>query len=630
MDTTKAPQTRHASEDEARALTEASRESWSGRSFLRELFLGSLRVDWIDPYPETPPTQRFLDYAEKLEAFFRDEVDSARIDAEGEVPEHVVQRLRELGAFGIKIDQKYGGLGFSQAEYCRLLEIAGAYDGSISALVSAHQSIGLPQPLKLFGTDAQKEAYLPRCAKGAVTAFALTEPDVGSDPARLATVAQRTESGDFVLDGEKLWITNGVIAELMIVMARHPDTDRISAFIVEMDSEGVSVGHRCRFMGLRGIENGVIRFKGVKVPKDNIVGGEGNGLKVALVTLNTGRLSLPSAVVGGAKRSLAWARKWSAERVQWGAPVGKHEAVSHMLAGLASHTWAMESWTRLACELSMREGYDIRLEAAAAKEWVSTRGWTGIDTVLQIRGGRGYETETSLAARGEDAWPVERFMRDSRINRIFEGSSEIMHLFMAREMVDRHLKVAGAMFEKKATTGDKLRALPGIFAFYASWYPGLWWGLGTFFRYGRFGSLAKHLRFAERASRRLARNVFHGMVRYQARLERKQAFLFRTVDLAMEIAVMCAAVVRAQKLVDERHPEAEAAVALADAFALDARRFVDQRFRDLWANDDDAKTATGRAMLDGAYKFLELETEAEVTPVEAEQVAVKSLESAAK
>ncbi|MEZ4241639.1 MAG: acyl-CoA dehydrogenase family protein [Myxococcota bacterium] len=629
METTQAAAgraTRHASEDEARALAEASRESWAGRSFLRELFLGTLHVDWIDPYPETPPSERFLAYAKQLEAFFRDEVDSAAIDADAQVPEAIVQRLRELGAFGMKIDQKYGGLGFDQSEYCKLLEICGAYDGSISALLSAHQSIGLPQPLKLFGTDEQKQKYLPRCAKGAISAFALTEPDVGSDPARLATTATRTENGDFVLDGEKLWITNGTVAELMIVMARHPDTDRISAFIVETSSPGVSVGHRCRFMGLRGIENGVIKFDGVRVPKENIVGGEGHGLKIALVTLNTGRLSLPAAVVGGAKRSLAWAREWSGERVQWGAAVGKHEAVSHMLAQLASHTWAMESWTRLACELSMREGYDIRLEAAAAKEWVSTRGWDGIDTVLQIRGGRGYETEASLAARGEQPWPVERFLRDSRINRIFEGSSEIMHLFMAREMVDKHLKVSGAMLEKNATMGDKLKALPGILAFYAGWYPGLWFGLGTFFRYGKYGKLAKHLRFAERASRRLARNVFHGMVRYQAKLERKQAFLFRTVDLAMEIAVMTASIVRAQKLVDAKAPEADAAVALAEAFALDARRYVDQRFRDLWANDDDAKTAAGRAMLDGAFTFLELDAEA---PGDRARAA-KALETAAK
>jgi alkylation response protein AidB-like acyl-CoA dehydrogenase len=613
------PKVRHATEDEARALAESSRESeWAGRSFLRELFLGNLRIDWIDPYPETQRTEAFEAYAAKLEAFLRDEVDSARIDEEGHIPVDVVNKLKEMGAFGLKIDKKYGGLGFDQVEYCRLLEIVGAYDGSIGALVSAHQSIGLPQPLKLFGNEEQKQKYLPRCAAGAISAFALTEPDVGSDPARLATIARKTAEGDYILDGEKLWITNGTVAELMVVMARHAESDKISAFIVETAWAGVSVGHRCQFMGLRGIENGVIRFQNVRVPQENLIGSEGQGLKIALTTLNTGRLSLPSAVLGGSKRTLRWAREWCNQRVQWGAAVGKHEAISHKLAELATVTYAMESWTHLACELAKRDGYDIRLEAAAAKEWVSVRGWQGIDDVLQIRGGRGYERESSLRARGEEAWPIERLMRDSRINRIFEGSSEIMHLFMAREMVDRHLKVAGAMFDKRATTSDKLKALPSIAAFYASWYPRLWWGLGTPFRYGRFGSLAPHLRFAERASRRLARNVFHGMVRYQAKLERKQAFLFRTVDLAMELAVMCAAVVRAQKLVDAGHPEASKYVELADGFAMDARRFVERRFHELWANDDDAKTALGRSMLEGAYTNIELEGELEqskATPV---------------
>lgn len=601
----------HATEDEAREVAESARESdWAGKSFLRELFLGTLKIDWIDPFPETEETERFKEYAAKLEAFLRDEVDSERIDVEQQIPPEVIARLRELGAFGIKIDRKYGGLGFDQAEYCRLLEIVGAYDGSIGALVSAHQSIGLPQPLKLFGTDDQKQRYLPRCAKGAITAFALTEKDVGSDPARLATVIRKTPEGDYILDGEKLWITNGTIAELMVVMARHPETNAISAFIVETEWAGVSVGHRCRFMGLHGIENGVIRFEGVHVPKENLIGAEGQGLKIALVTLNTGRLSLPSAVVGGARRTIGWAREWSNRRVQWGAPVGKHEAITHKLATLASVTFAMESWTRLACELSKREGYDIRLEAAAAKEWVSTRAWTQLDEVVQIRGGRGYETEGSLKARGEDGWPLERMLRDSRINRIFEGSSEIMHLFMAREMVDRHLKVAGALFDKKATTGDKLKALPAIAMFYAAWYPPLWWGLGTFFRYGKFGKLATHLRFAERASRKLARNVFHGMVRYQAKLERKQVFLFRTVDLAMEIAVLCATVVRAQKMADRGDPAGARAIELADLFAADARRYVERQFHDLWANDDDLKTAVGRSMLDGAYTFMEDDREA--------------------
>ncbi|MEN0065423.1 MAG: acyl-CoA dehydrogenase family protein, partial [Myxococcota bacterium] len=228
--------TRHASEDEARQLTEDSRESWAGRSFLRELFLGTLRLDWIDPYPHTPESEDFRKFYAELEHFLIHEVDSDEIDRTGDIPEAVINRLRQMGAFGMKIPKSYGGLGLNQAEYCKICELLGSYDGNLTALLSAHQSIGVPQPLKLFGTQEQKDRFFPRIAKGAISAFALTEPDVGSDPARLATEARRTEEGDWIINGEKLWITNSLVAELLVVMARDPETDKISAFIVETDA----------------------------------------------------------------------------------------------------------------------------------------------------------------------------------------------------------------------------------------------------------------------------------------------------------------------------------------------------------------------------------------------------------
>jgi hypothetical protein len=597
----------HSSEAESRELAESSREAtWKGRGFLRELFLGTLRVDWIDPYPEFEASPEFAETLTKWERFFTDEVDSARIDAEGAYGDDVIAGLRRLGAFGLKIDKKYGGVGLSQPEYARLMETVSAFDGSIAALVSAHNSIGVPMPLAKFGTEALKQRYLPRCAAGAISAFALTEPDVGSDPARLATVATRDAAGDYVLDGEKLWITNGTIAELMVVMARHADTGKISAFVVETAWDGVSVGHRCQFMGLKALENGVIRFAGVRVPKENLIGAEGMGLKIALVTLNTGRLSLPAACVGGARRCLNVARSWTKQRVQWGQPVGHHEAISHKLADLAATTFAMESWSRLASELATREGYDIRLEAAAAKEYCSVRGWELIDDTMQIRGGRGYETDRSLTARGEPGHPIERMMRDSRINRIFEGSSEIMHLFMARELVDRHLQVAGPLFDKRATVGQKLAVIPKLAAFYGAWYPSLWLrGLATPLRYRGYGALGAHLRFAERGSRRLARAVFHAMVRHGAGLERKQALLFRTVDIAMELAVMVAVVLRAHRMVASGAADAVGAAALADLHCRNAARIVAARFEALARNDDDVKASVGRSVCDGQYAWTE-------------------------
>ncbi len=596
----------NATEDASRQLLESSRDTnWQGKGFLRNLFLGDLRVDWIDPWPETPLSPAFQAWYKELEAFFEESVDSVQIDATGEYPPEVIDGLRKLGAFGIKIPKEYEGLGFNNVEYCKALELMGRYDGNIVALVSAHQSIGLPQPLKYFGNEAQKKQYLPRCAKGAISAFALTEPDVGSDPARLGTHAVKNPDGSWTITGEKLWITNGTFAELFVVMARNPADNKISAFIVEANAPGVEVAYRCRFMGLRALQNGVIKFNGVTIPAENLVGKEGAGLKIALTTLNTGRLSIPAAVIGGSKDMMQECRTWALEREQWGLPIGKHEAISHMLADMAATVYGLESLSNLATELSERDGYDIRLEAAAAKEWCTVKGWDIIDNAMQIKGGRGYETEISLAGRGERATGIERMMRDSRINRIFEGSSEVMHLFMARELVDKHLKVAGVMLDKKSTLGQKAAALPAIAMFYGMWYPKLW--LGWLFRpsYSRFGKMAGHLAWAESQSRRLARAVFHGMMLYQAKMERKQGFMFRAVDIAMEIFVMITTIVRTQKMIDESRPEAAAAQELADVFARNTRLFVDQKFRELWASDDDGKAAVGRAMLDERQAWLE-------------------------
>jgi alkylation response protein AidB-like acyl-CoA dehydrogenase len=599
-------------ERESRKVAEAARESeWTAPSFVKELFNGRLHLDLIHPFPRIPESEwaRAKPWLDRFEAFLRAHVDAEAVDREHKIPERVVQGLIDLGCMGIKIPQEYGGLGFSQAVYNRAVSIAAGYESSIAVLLSAHQSIGVPQPLKLFGTPEQKQRYLPRLAAGAISAFALTEPDVGSDPARMKTTATPTEDGGaYLLNGEKLWCTNGTIADVMIVMARTPD-GRITAFIVETAWPGVEVIHRCEFMGLHGIENAWMRFTNVRVPRDNVVWGEGKGLKLALVTLNTGRLTVPATSAWMAKMCVGIARRFGQERVQWGQPIGKHDAIAQKLGAMAADTFAMEALADLAALMADQHKFDIRLEAAVAKMWNTERGWKIIDDTMQIRSGRGYETEASLRARAERPEPVERLMRDFRINLIFEGSSEIMRLFIAREVVDDHLKVAGAIADQDATPGAKLAALVRATFHYAVWYPTRWIGWGRWPRYAEFASLATHVRYVSRTSRRLARSMFYAILRFGPRLERRQAVLFRLVEIGAELFAMSAACARAQALKVSRSPEERArsatAADLADTFCRWSRRAIEDRFDRLFDNDDTDTYRLAQRVMANEMRWLE-------------------------
>ncbi|MFD6038538.1 acyl-CoA dehydrogenase family protein [Streptomyces griseoincarnatus] len=613
-ETPAAPSRPTVTEREAREVAEAAREQdWRKPSFAKELFLGRFRLDLIHPHPlpADEDVRRGEEFLAKLRDFCETRVDGALIEREARIPDEVINGLKELGALGMKIDTKYGGLGLTQVYYNKALALVGSASPAIGALLSAHQSIGVPQPLKIFGTREQKETFLPRCARTDISAFLLTEPDVGSDPARLATMAV-PEGDHYVLDGVKLWTTNGVVADLLVVMARVPKSEGhrggITAFVVEADSEGVTVENRNAFMGLRGLENGVTRFHRVRVPASHRIGEEGQGLKIALTTLNTGRLSLPAMCVGAGKWCLKIAREWSAEREQWGKPVALHEAVGSKIAFIAATTFALEAVVDLSSQMADENRNDIRIEAALAKLYGSEMAWLMADELVQIRGGRGFETADSLRDRGERAVPAEQMLRDLRINRIFEGSTEIMHLLIAREAVDAHLSVAGDLIDPDKTLGDKARAGASAGAFYARWLPKLIAGPGQLpGTYGEFRhgiDLSPHLRYVERTSRKLARSTFYAMSRWQGRMETKQGFLGRIVDIGAELFAMSAACVRAE-LLRGRGDHGREAYQLADAFCRQARLRVEELFGRLWSNTDDLDRKVVKNVLGGSYTWLE-------------------------
>ena len=604
----------NVSEQEARQVAEAARETeWTQPSFGKGIFLGDFQPDLIYPQPEIDPAKakKGEEFLDRLRKVLLEQVDPLQIERDAKIPDEVVDALKKIGALGMKTPEEYGGLGLSQVHYNEALAMAGMYHAAISTLLSAHQSIGLGEPLRLFGSEEQKREYLPKVAQTHISAFLLTEPDVGSDPARLGTTATPTEDGTgYILNGRKLWATNGAIADLVVVMAKVPKSEGhrggISAFILDYTTEGITIEHRNQFMGLRGIENSVTKLENVFVPKENIIGKEGQGLKIALTTLNTGRLALPAICVGAGKWATRVAREFAAERVQWGQPVGKHDAVAQKIAFIAATAFGLEAMVDVSSRLADDKKNDIRIEAAFAKLYGSEMGWKIVDELMQIRGGRGYETAESLQARGEKPVPVEQAMRDMRINRIFEGSTEIMHLLIAREAVDKHLEVAGEILEGDGDLKEKAKIGLQAAKFYAKWLPQLTVGEGQKpGSFEEFGSLANHMRFAERSSRKLARTTFAVMGRYQAGLEKKQAILGRIVDIGAELFAISSAVVYANTVAKKQPERREEVFELADIFATQARRRVGDLFTAVWQNDDDPSYKFAMKVLEGRYTFLE-------------------------
>jgi hypothetical protein len=393
-------------------------------------------------------------------------------------------------------------------------------------------------------------------------------------------------------------------------MARTPskmvggkERKQITAFIVDVDTPGLEIAYRCRFMGLRALYNAVVKFTDVRVPRENIISKEGAGLKVALTTLNTGRLTLPAACVGLSKRLLEISRKWAGERIQWGVPIGKHAAIAGKIAEMAGNVFAMEAMTFLTSSLLDRKAGDLRIETAMCKMWATETTWRIADDAMQVRGGRGYETADSLAGRGEPPIAVERFLRDCRVNTIFEGSSEIMRLFIAREALDPHLKVGGAIFNTQLPMSDRAKAVFSSGKFYAGWYPRQWMLSGAGKIENLHPALQGHVDYAARTSKRLARGLFHAMARFGPKLDRQQLLLSRFVGIATELFAISATCSHAQWLLAEGKPASEI-LSVADYFCRSARTRIDHHFAGTMRNVDRRGYELVQELLAGKHELL--------------------------
>ena len=601
---------------EAMDLAEEAREAdWQFPSFTAEMFRGKFRWDLMHPYPEQSKEEKAIgdEFIAKLKVVCEEHINPAEIDRTGHYPQEALDALAEIGTFGMGIAKEYGGLGFSKVNYCRALQFLGSYCLTTVTYVSAHQSIGAPQPLKLFGTEEQKKQFLPRMAAGEISAFALTEPDVGSDPAKMGMTAVPTEDGNhYILNGTKLWITNGPAAGILVVMANIPgkivrgkERMQISTFIVEKDMPGYEVLHHCNFMGIRGIANGLLQFTDVKVPKENMIGEPGEGLKIALTTLNTGRLGIPASATGGAKLIVMEMEKWINDRIQWGVPIGKHQSIAKYASLAASTTYAMEAMVWLTSSWADKGNADIRLEAAAAKLFCTEASNKMCDDFVQVRGGRGFETSDSLHGRGDRPVPAERWLRDSRIGRIFEGSTQVMYLIMGREAMDTHFKLVMPILQPKPWDKEsKFSLIMKAAKFYMKWAPSLF--IPSSPKYNvKYLSPANRdfLPFIEKNCRKLGFRLFTTMGKYKEQLEYEQQILANFGDIGVDLfAMSCVLALTEAKMA--ANPKDSTPQELANLYCKEAVKRIKQNFRDVKSNHNSDYDQVTKTLMDGDFSWM--------------------------
>lgn len=401
----------------------------SKEGFAKNLFLGKFRATSILPYPRLSPEAQQLgdETVAKVRQFCNEHIDADAVDRDARIPDSVVQGLGELGVLGMTLSPEHGGKGMSQQNYCRVMEIIGGHCASTSVFVNAHHSIGL-RALELFGSEEQKSRWMRPLASGEqLSAFALTEPAAGSDASNVQTTATPTENGTgYLINGEKRWITNGGIASVLTLMVRTPDPNnpdgKITAMLVTPDMEGFHVVEsRMEKCGIRGTATGRLEFTNMFVPKENVLGALGKGLRIALTVLDFGRTAFGASCTGAAKVCLERLAHRANTRKQFGRHLGEFELVKSKLAEAAADTFAMESATYHSAALIDSGAEDYMLETAMLKVFASDQLWRIVNDTLQVWGGKGFFTDE----------PFERMMRDARLNQIGEGANDVLRCFIA-------------------------------------------------------------------------------------------------------------------------------------------------------------------------------------------------------
>ena len=546
-------------------------------SFTRGIFAGVVLDSLLFPYPQ-PLEQHNADEARTVRRLIKglremegSLIDSAKFDEQETIPEEVIRALAELGMLGLTIPKKYGGLELSSAAYARVFETLSTVDASVAVLVGVHCGLG-SKAIVLHGNEQQKERYLPALARGDfLAAYALTEPDVGSDAQNIKTTATPAKDGSWRLNGRKIWIGNGHRAGVIATFAqatvqrRGENVQRMTAFLIRPDMPGFRVVGTVRKLGIRGSTQAELEYKNLEVPADHLLGAVGRGFGVAVHVLNAGRLTLAAGCTGATKATLKRMTTYAEERVQFGRPLADFEITQRKLAQLASETYAADAMLGILASLVDRGEADFSLEAACAKVFASDLVWRAADDMVQLAGGRGYVKP----------YPYERALRDSRINRIFEGANEVLRLFIALNGVQAP---AQALKEVGSALRRPLRNL-GMLGGYATSRVRLRLGQTSTLDIDVHERLKSNKEYFEKHVAELGAATDRVIIRHREKIVESQFVLERLANMAIDLFATVAVIARTQSLIDTRGVEmCDREIALCDLFCVEAgRRFRTNR-----------------------------------------------------